>query len=131
MGQFERHVFVCTHGEYCPLEGSLEVHRILKEGVAARGLRKTVRVNKAGCLDQCGHGPMVVVYPENTWYSRVTPDRAPAILEHLAGGGVVENLLHQAPPGPSKNLPRMAQLNARRAKTVAQPPTGDDPHRES
>src|SRR6266853_1899691 len=64
MGQYDRHVFVCTGGEYCPLDGSVEVHRALKEGIASRGLKQSVRVNKAGCFSQCGNGPMVLVNPE-------------------------------------------------------------------
>ena len=34
-------------------------------------MKDSVRINKAGCFSQCGHGPMVVVYPENVWYSGV------------------------------------------------------------
>jgi len=127
MGQFERHVFVCTHGEYCPPEGALEVHRVLKEGVAARGLNRAVRINKSGCLDPCGHGPMIVIYPEDTWYAGVTPEKAGAVLEHLAGGAMAEDLRYDAPPGPNKNTPRMAQLNARKAKPGAKAPAGGNP----
>lgn len=115
MGQFERHVFVCTHGEYCPLQGSGDVHRLLKDGVKTRGLKKSVRVNKAGCFDQCGNGPMVVVYPDNVWYGAVTPEAARLILEeHLVAGRPVEALRYQAPPGPNKNGARMAAIDASR-----------------
>jgi (2Fe-2S) ferredoxin len=116
MGQFERHVFVCTHGEFCPFDGSAEVHRILKEGIAARGLKRTVRVNKAGCFNQCGNGPMVVVYPENVWYGGVSPQKARRILEeHLVGGRPVDELRYQAEAGPHKNPARMAEIHAARA----------------
>ena len=115
MGQFSRHVFVCTHGEYCPFDGSAEIHRLLKEGVKARGLKKSVRVNKAGCFNQCGNGPMVVVYPENVWYGAVTPEKAARILEeHIVGGRPVEELRYQAPPGPNKNGARMAVIDRSR-----------------
>ena len=121
MPPFERHVFVCTHGEYCPFDGSVEVHRLLKEGVAARGLKGRVRVNKAGCFDQCGNGPMVVVYPENVWYSGVDPAKAVRILdEHIAGGKPVSELAYTAGPGPNKNPARMAAVNARKA--ASKPP---------
>ena len=126
MGQYQRHVFVCTHGDYCPLEGSVEVHRLLKEGVKERGLKKTIRVNKSGCFDQCGNGPMVVVYPENVWYGAVTQEKAARILnEHLVGGKPVEDLRYQAQPGPNKNGPRMAALDAARpAAAPADPAKG-------
>ncbi len=116
MGQYRRHVFVCTHGEYCPFDGSAEVHRVLKEGVAARGLKTEIRVNKAGCFNQCGNGPMVVVYPENIWYGKVTPEKARRIVdEHLAGGRAAEDLVYTAPPGPNKSPARMAEIHAARA----------------
>lgn len=113
MGQYARHVFVCTHGEFCPFDGSAEVHRLLKEQVAARGLKLTVRVNNSGCFNQCGNGPMVVVYPENVWYAGVTPEKARRILEeHIVGGRPVEDLIYRAPQGPNKSPRRMAEINA-------------------
>jgi len=116
VGQFERHVFVCTSGEYCPHDGSAEIHRLLKEGVAARGLKVSVRVNNSGCLDQCGHGPMIVVYPENVWYASVTPEKARRILdEHLVAGRAVTDLAYRAPAGPNKNARRMAAINTAKA----------------
>lgn len=116
MGQFERHVFVCTSGDYCPHDGSAEIHRLLKEGVAARGLKTSVRVNKSGCLDQCGHGPMIVVYPEDVWYAGVTPEKARRIMdEHLVAGRAIHDLAYRAPAGPNKNIRRIAAINAAKA----------------
>ncbi len=123
MAPFERHVFVCTHGEYCPFDGSVEIQRLLKEGVAARGLKVQVRVNKAGCFNQCGNGPMVAIYPENVWYAQVTPDKARRILEeHIVGGRPVADLVYDARPGPNKNGARMAAINATREASKANPP---------
>jgi (2Fe-2S) ferredoxin len=100
MGPFEIHVFVCTSGGTCPHQGSLAVHAYLKEAVARAGLRGRVRVNHAGCLDQCGHGPNLVVYPENIWYSHVTQEEAETIFtEHILGGRPVERLMFH-PPAP-------------------------------
>jgi len=111
MGQFRMHVFVCTSGEYCPHDGAAEIHRLLKEGARARGLKHEVRVNKSGCLDQCGNGPMVVVYPEDVWYAGVTAERAGRILdEHLAGGRRCVDLEFRAAPGANKNPERMAAI---------------------
>ena len=115
MGQYERHVFVCTHGEYCPFEGSIEIHRLLKKEISARGLQDSIRINKAGCFSQCGNGPMVIVYPENIWYGAVTAEKARRILEeHLVGGRPVTELIYNAPKGPNKNASRMATINAAR-----------------
>jgi (2Fe-2S) ferredoxin len=57
------------------------------------GLKATVRANKAGCLDQCEHGPTVVVYPEAVWYGKVTPADVDEILQqHIQLGKPVERL---------------------------------------
>lgn len=96
-------MFVCTSGKQCPGQGAARVHEILKEGVRAAGLKGVVRVNHAGCLNQCGHGPMVVVYPEDVWYAHVDARGARRILmEHLIGGAPVEAYRHIAPPGDNK-----------------------------
>ena len=103
MGQYKYHVFVCTSGSTCPMQGSMEVHAALKKGVAAAGLKGVVRVNHAGCMNQCGHGPMVVVYPEDVWYAGVDEHMARRIVqEHLVGGRPVEAWRYVAPPGDNK-----------------------------
>jgi (2Fe-2S) ferredoxin len=108
---WEKHVFVCTSGSWCPkVDGDgLGVHARLKELVKRGGLGARVRVNHSGCLDQCGHGPMVVVYPENVWYAGVTPGDAEEIVrEHLTNGRPVERLRYRNTPGKHK-LPRDEQ----------------------
>jgi (2Fe-2S) ferredoxin len=103
MGQYRHHVFVCSFGKTCEKAGGIEVFSAMKKAVRAAGLAGTVRVNKAGCMNQCGHGPMVVVYPEDTWYGAVDPDRARRIVEeHLVEGRAVESLRYIAPPGDNK-----------------------------
>lgn len=103
MGQYRYHVFVCTSGKTCPTQGSKEVHALLKKGVADRGLKGVVRINHSGCMNQCGNGPMVVVYPEDVWYSGVDLEGASRILdEHLVRGEVVEQYRYVAPPGDNK-----------------------------
>jgi (2Fe-2S) ferredoxin len=105
MGPFEKHVFVCTSGTVCPVEGAaLAVHARLKEMIKDAGLKTSVRINHAGCMDQCGHGPMVVVYPENIWYCAVTPEDAEEIFQsHLLKGVPVQRLIyHPLRPGANK-----------------------------
>ena len=103
MGQYRHHVFVCTSGKTCPTQGSNDVQETLKKGAIDRGLKGIVRINHAGCMNQCGHGPMVVVYPDDVWYAGVDPEGALRILEeHLVGGRPVDTLRHVAPPGDNK-----------------------------
>ena len=103
MGQYEHHVFVCTDGKTCRREGAEDVYRALKRGVKEAGLKRTVRVNQAGCMNQCGHGPMVVVYPDDVWYSAVDEKGAERIVaEHLVGGRPVARHRYVAPPGDNK-----------------------------
>jgi len=103
MGQYRHHVFVCTDGKHCARDGADDVYSALKKGVKHAGLKREVRVNKAGCMSQCGHGPMVVVYPSDVWYAGVSEPEAERIVrEHLAGGRPVEALRYVAPPGDNK-----------------------------
>ncbi len=102
MSVYERHVFVCTRGEWCAaVDGDgLGVHARLKAQVKAAGLGDRVRINHSGCFSQCGNGPMLVVYPDAVWYAHVTPDDADEIFErHIVGGQTVERL-HYDPPTP-------------------------------
>ena len=100
MATFERHLFICTNQREpgsargsCSSDGKGELHRLFKEAVGAAGLKAIVRANKAGCLDQCEHGPVVVVYPEAVWYGAVQPtDVAEILSEHIVGGRPVERL---------------------------------------
>ena len=79
------------------------MHAALKRGVKEAGLKAVVRVNHAGCMNQCGHGPMVVVYPQDTWYAHVDIAGAQRIVaEHLVGGEPVKDYLYIAPPGDNK-----------------------------
>ena len=108
---YERHLFVCTRGEWCPsVDGDgLAVHAALKAAVRASGMRERVRVNHSGCLSQCGNGPMLVVYPEGVWYAAVTPaDVDEIVAEHLEAGRPLERLRFDPREGGSHQLERDA-----------------------
>lgn len=103
MGQYTRHVFICSIGKTCVKAGGEDLFRSMKRAVREAGIAGSVRVNKAGCMNQCGHGPMVVVYPEDVWYGAVDETGGRAIVEqHLVGGEVVDHLRYVAPPGDNK-----------------------------
>ncbi len=100
MPGFEKHVFVCTNKRAdghprgcCAAKDSGAIRERLKALVAERGLAGRIRINQAGCLDQCEHGVTIVVYPEAVWYGFVTPDDVVEILEsHLIDDRPVERL---------------------------------------
>lgn len=53
-----------------------------------------IRINRAGCLDRCGQGPLMVVYPQAVWYTFVDHDDIDEIIQsHLINGKVVERLV--------------------------------------
>ncbi len=100
MSLFERHVFVCENRRdpdnpkgCCSLKDGTEVRSRLKRLAFEAGLRGRVRINMAGCLDQCEHGVAVVVYPEAVWYGGVTvADCDELFHEHVLNGRPVERL---------------------------------------
>jgi (2Fe-2S) ferredoxin len=101
MAKFQKHIFVCTNQRpednprgCCNPTGGAELQRAFKAKVALLGLKGTVRVNQSGCLDQCEHGPTVVIYPEATWYGHVTLDDVDEIIKsNVVGNSPVERLL--------------------------------------
>jgi (2Fe-2S) ferredoxin len=67
----------------------------LRGQVARAGLACDVRINKAGCFSQCGHGPMIVVYPDNVWYAGVQDSDLDEIFQsHIVGGKPVARLVY-------------------------------------
>ena len=94
-----RHVFLCcdqTTPKCCEKERGLAAWAFLKQRLKELGLSGPgkVRINKAGCLDRCEEGPVVVVYPQGTWYTFVDNSDIDEIIEtHLKQGKRVERLM--------------------------------------
>jgi (2Fe-2S) ferredoxin len=101
MPKFEKHIFVCINQRpegsprpSCNPTGTGELQWAFKQKLAERGLKHRVRANKSGCLDQCEHGPNVVVYPDAVWYGPVSVADVDEIIEsHILGGKPVERLV--------------------------------------
>src|SRR5512142_3541317 len=98
MHPFRHHVFVCEQKKpegapCCSARGSAAVIESLRREVAARNLSGSVAVTTCGSLGLCENGPNLVVYPEGTWYSHVSPGDVPEIVrEHFEHGRPVERL---------------------------------------
>lgn len=100
MSYFKHHVFFCCNqrgpGETCcNNHGASDLQTYAKDRVAELKLKGPgkVRINKAGCLDRCDAGPVMVVYPEAVWYTYVDKSDIDEIIEeHLIHGRVVERL---------------------------------------
>jgi len=97
---FEHHVFFCMNQrdggrESCGPHGAEAAQKHAKKRIKELGLSGCgkVRINQAGCLDRCEQGPVLVVYPEGTWYTYVdTSDIDEIIDSHLVGGKPVDRL---------------------------------------
>ena len=89
-----RHVLVCG-GTGCTSSNSMKIIAKLEEELKKHGLEKEIRVVKTGCFGLCALGPIMIVYPEGSFYSMVEEDQIPEIVEeHLVNGKVVEKYLY-------------------------------------
>jgi (2Fe-2S) ferredoxin/2-polyprenyl-3-methyl-5-hydroxy-6-metoxy-1,4-benzoquinol methylase len=96
---FRFHVFVCNQQKSdgapcCYANGSAQVIETLRREIATNGLEDEVQVTVCGSLGLCERGPNMVVYPEGIWYSGVTVDDVPEIVEwHFRRDTPVERLI--------------------------------------
>ena len=95
MDLFRAHVLVCG-GTGCSSSGSAELIERFEEQIAKNGLDREVKVVRTGCFGLCEAGPVVIVYPEGTFYSRIRPDDVDEIVsEHLLKGRIVQHLVYK------------------------------------
>ena len=88
------HVLICG-GTGCTSSGSLDIQAAFAENIEKAGLSEEVKVVQTGCFGLCALGPVVIVYPDGTFYSRVTSDDVKEIVEeHLLKGRKVERLVY-------------------------------------
>lgn len=100
MSYYQRHVFFCQNQRHngeacCNNHGATEIREYAKAKVKQLQLsgKGKVRINQAGCMDRCSEGPIVVVYPEEVWYTYVDKEDIDEIIEeHIKNGRVVERL---------------------------------------
>ena len=100
MSYYQHHVFFCTNerddGQPCCQNfGATELRNYAKQRIKELGLsgQGKIRINTAGCLDRCGEGPVIVIYPDETWYTYIDKEDIDEIIdEHLINGRPVERL---------------------------------------
>ncbi len=91
------HVLICG-GTGCTSSGSPAIREHLEKELAAHGLSEEIKVVQTGCFGLCALGPIMIVYPEGTFYSRVTEaDVTEIVEEHLLKGRVVDRLVYNEP----------------------------------
>ncbi len=89
------HVLVCG-GTGCTSSGSNNIIEKFESCLAEKGLQDEIKVVRTGCFGLCALGPIVIVYPEGAFYSLVTPEDVPEIVEeHLLKGRIVKRLLYK------------------------------------
>ena len=101
MPRFQKHVFICNNKRTeddprgsCSARGSEDLLDYANERIHALGLKGKIRVNKAGCLDACAHGPTMVIYPDDTWYSPKTKEDVEEIITgHIRNNRITERLI--------------------------------------
>ena len=96
------HVLICG-GTGCTSSGSVKIADALEEQIALNGLADEIKVVRTGCFGLCALGPVMIVYPEGTFYSRVKLEDVPEIVsEHLLKGRVVDRLVYRETEGEEK-----------------------------
>jgi len=101
MSYFQHHVFFCTNQrddgrKCCEQAGASRLRAYAKAKIKslAKSGKGQIRINTSGCLDRCGLGPVIVVYPEETWYSYQNEVDIDEIIEqHLLNGKIVQRLI--------------------------------------
>lgn len=102
---YRTHVLDCG-GTGCTSSGSARIRERLEKEIEANGLSDEVCVVKTGCFGLCALGPIMIVYPEGTFYSMVQEEDIPEIVtEHLLKGNVVKHLLYEETVKADKIIP--------------------------
>lgn len=93
------HVLICG-GTGCTSSGSAGIRERLETELKAKGLEDEIKIVHTGCFGLCAHGPVMIVYPEGTFYSRVKAEDVPEIVEeHLLKGRIVTRLVYDETDG--------------------------------
>ena len=88
------HVLICG-GTGCTSSGSIKIREAMERELAVQGLSDEIKIVQTGCFGLCANGPIMIVYPEGTFYSHVkVEDVSEIVSEHLLKGRIVDRLVH-------------------------------------
>lgn len=103
LAYYKKHLFICTNKRTnfrcCAQGDSAALHEYAKRRARAVNAQEIgrIRINRAGCMGRCEHGPVAVVYPDGAWYAyRTKADIDEIISEHIVNNRPVERLLLKA-----------------------------------
>ncbi|MBQ9868146.1 MAG: NADH-quinone oxidoreductase subunit NuoF [Ruminococcus sp.] len=92
---YRKQVLVCG-GTGCQSSGSKKVLEALEDELKVQGIDKEILVVRTGCFGLCSLGPIMIVYPEGTFYAQATPEGVRRVVkEHLKEGNVCKDLLYK------------------------------------
>lgn len=87
---------LCCGGTGCSSSGSAKIQAAFQSEIEKQGLTEEVKVVQTGCFGLCALGPVVIIYPDGTFYSKIKPENVPEIVsEHLLKGRPVERLVYK------------------------------------
>jgi len=93
------HILVCNSFRatgapqgVCNKKGAMSLMQYLQEGINDRGI-DGVTISLTNCLNVCDRGPVMVIYPQNSWYGQITEERIDGILDALETGSVATEFL--------------------------------------
>ena len=101
MKPYRLHAFICQ-GKRCAAKGSEGLYEEMKDRIKDLGLKGEIKLTKSGCQSVCKEtdtegefSPVMVIYPEGTWYRNVASSDIDEIIEkHFKRGEIIERLLH-------------------------------------
>ena len=100
MNKPQHHIFICSSSRingqqtgFCISKNSAAIIACFMEEIADRDLEDSVMVTNTGCLSICNQGPIVIIYPQGTWYGKVCEDDVEEIMDALENEDIVERLV--------------------------------------
>ena len=108
---FRSHVLICG-GTGCTSSGSAALRQALEKELAANDLQDEIKIVTTGCFGLCALGPVMIVYPDGTFYSMVKPEDIPEIVEeHLLKGRPVARLEYHEKTGDHHVVTSLSETN--------------------